>query len=146
METKYYEVPESKGLALTFTITVGLFSGYEEGKTFEPVDVGEAAHGWMRERIGAGLPILTGSFTRAEVFYAYQRESGIECRNEPVLKFSGEVVPLYNSSLKDEVVVEMLNDLAAVLGASTGQTRVYVRYRDWTWILQKEGEKTPREE
>ncbi|MBD3261092.1 MAG: hypothetical protein GF334_05325 [Candidatus Altiarchaeales archaeon] len=97
----------------------------------------------MRKKAENGEPFLTGALSNAYICYAYSTSSGARVQGEPVVKFSGEVVPFYNGRMKDDEVIEVLNDLAAHLGAATEQTRVYVRYRDSTWILQKEGKKTP---
>lgn len=141
----YYQVPGSWGEVREFIITVGLSSGYGKEKIFPPQAVAEAAMEWMRLRIKDGRPFLTGSCMEGTVCYAYPASSGPISQSEPVVLFSGEVVPLYNRNLKHESVIEALNDLAAHLGRATEQTRVYVRYLDHTWILQKKGKETPGE-
>jgi hypothetical protein len=50
---------------------------------------------------------------------------------------------LYSANLSDDEVVGLLNELAAHLGNALGQTRVYVAYRDRTWVLQAEETATP---
>ena len=47
-------------------------------------------------------------------------------------------LPFYNADLTDEEVTGLLNDLGAYLGNALNQYRVYISYRDETWVLQQE--------
>jgi len=146
----YREVPGSAGQVREFVITVGLVSGYEGGEPVSTGKVGDAACEWMIKKARDKKPFLTGVLSPGEVLYSFPitSDSGESWTvgREPVVKFSGEVVPLYNSSLTDGEVIELLNDLAATLGEAAGQVRVYLRYLDKVWILQKKGSKTPQED
>jgi hypothetical protein len=50
----------------------------------------------MRRRVEAGMPALSGMFTRAEVTYAWPRPDGSAgSGREPVAVFTGEAVHAY---------------------------------------------------
>jgi hypothetical protein len=94
------------------------------------------ARSWMRRRVEAGLPALSGMFTRAEVTYAWPRPDGSAgSGREPVAVFTGEAVHAYLGHLPDQDIEAMLNELAVELGAALGQERIYVAFCGETWIL-----------
>ncbi|MGO9392900.1 hypothetical protein [Rhodoblastus sp.] len=75
-------------------------------------------------------------FTRAEVTYAWPRADGtVGSDREPVALFTGEAVHAYLGQLTDNVIGEMLNELAVELGAALGQECIYVAFADRTWNL-----------
>ena len=95
-----------------------------------------AARAWMKRRVEAGQPALSGMFTRAEVTYAWPRTDGtVGSDREPVALFTGEAVHAYLGHLSDETIEAMLNELSIELGAALGQERIYVAFADRTWIL-----------
>lgn len=140
--TGYNRLPADTSLRRPFTITVGLAVGYEDGPTRDPKLATDIHAEWMKGKIAAGDPYLTGIFTEATLSYAWPRPGhggeGVS-RAEPALVFSGDVSVLYQSDLSDGDAMLLLDDLAARLGAALGQTRVYVSYRSTTWVLQAEG-------
>ncbi len=141
-ETKpaYRLVPGSLGPRRDFRITVGLREGWDpEGRVFDISEAVRTAHGWMRRRVEAGKPALSGMFTRAEVTYAWPKPDGsVGSDREPVAIFTGEAVHAYLGHLPDAEIEAMLNELAAELGAALGQERLYVAFCGRTWILSCE--------
>jgi hypothetical protein len=133
----YAIVPGSTGPRRDFRITVGLREGWDpEGRVFDVSEAVRTARAWMRRRVGAGLPALSGMFTRAEVTYAWPRPDGtVGSDREPVAIFTGEAVHAYLGHLPNEDIEGMLNELAVELGAALGQERLYVAFCDRTWIL-----------
>ncbi|WP_034996430.1 hypothetical protein [Beijerinckia mobilis] len=133
----YIIVPGSTGPRRDFRITVGLREGWtEEGRIYDIAEAVHTAHAWMRHRVDAGLPALSGMFTRAEVTYAWPRPDGSTGSDrEPVAVFTGEAVHAYLGHLPDKEIETMLNELATELGAALGQERLYVAFCDRTWIL-----------
>ena len=134
---KYRMVQGSLGPRRDFRITVGLREGWDpEGRVFDVSEAVRTARAWMKRRVEANLPALSGMFARAEVTYAWRNAEGsVASDREPVAIFSGEAVHAYLGDLPDEIVEAMLNELAAELGAALGQERLYVAFRDRTWIL-----------
>ncbi len=133
-----YEIVEgSRGPRREFRITVGLREGWDaEGRVFDVSEAVRTARAWMTRRVAAGVPALSGMFTRGEVTYAWPRPDGSAGSDrEPVAIFSGEAVHAYLGHLPDSDIEYMLNDLAKQLGAALGQERLYVSFRDRTWIL-----------
>jgi hypothetical protein len=130
-------VPDSRGPRRDFRITVGLREGWDpEGRVFDVSEAVRTARAWMKRRVEAGRPALSGMFTRAEVTYAWPREDGgVGSDREPVAIFTGEAVHAYLGHVPDAEIESMLNDLAAELGAALGQERLYVAFCDRTWIL-----------
>src|SRR5437588_319924 len=125
----------SEGPRREFKITWGLRAGYRtSGRIYDLEEAIRAAHRWMRERDARGEPFLSGMFTRGEVVYAGSDEGGHE--REPVAIFAGEVLPLYAADLDDAAVSDLLNELAAEIGAILQQEEVHVAYRDRTWSLK----------
>jgi hypothetical protein len=124
----YSVVPGSLGPRRDFRISVGLREGWDaEGRVFDV---------WMKRRVEAGLPALSGMFTRAEVTYAWPRPDGtVGSDREPVALFTGEAVHAYLGHLSNEAIEAMLNELSIELGAALGQERIYVAFADRTWIL-----------
>ncbi len=133
----YAIVPGSAGPRRDFKITVGLREGWDaEGRVYDVSEAVRTARGWMSRRVGAGLPALSGMFTRGEVTYAWPRSDGSTGSDrEPVAIFTGEAVHAYLGHLPDVDIEAMLNELAIELGAALGQERIYVSFCDRTWIL-----------
>ncbi len=134
-------VPGSAGPRRDFRIAIGLREGWdEEGRVYDVSEAVRIGRAWMRRRVAAGLPALSGMFGRAEVTYAWTRpEGGVGSDREPVALFSGEAVHAYLGHLPDAAIEAMLNELAAELGAALGQERIYVAFANRTWILDAEG-------
>jgi len=137
----YAVVKDSLGPRRDFRITIGLREGWdEEGRVFDVSEAVRTARGWMKRRLEKELPALSGMFTRAEVTYAWPREDGtVGSDREPVALFTGEAVHAYLGHLADAEIEAMLNELAIELGAALGQERIYVAFRDRTWILDAGG-------
>jgi hypothetical protein len=133
-----YEVVEgSLGPRRNFQLTVGLREGWDaEGRVYDVSEAVRTARAWMRRRVEAGLPALSGMFTRGEVTYAWPKSDGSAGSDrEPVAIFTGEAVPAYLGHLADAEIEAMLNELAAELGAALGQERLYVSFHGRAWIL-----------
>jgi hypothetical protein len=140
-EIKSYRlVPGSYGPRRDFRITVGLREGWDpEGRVYDVSEAVRTARRWMKKRVEEGKPALSGMFARAEVTYAWPREDGtVGSDREPVAIFTGEAVHAYLGSLPDADIEAMLNELAVELGTALGQERIYVAFRDSTWILSCE--------
>ena len=133
----YSVVPGSVGPRRDFRISVGLREGWDpDGRVFDVSEAVRTARAWMKRRVEAGQPALSGMFTRAEVTYAWPRPDGtVGSDREPVALFTGEAVHAYLGHLPDEAIVAMLNELSIELGAALGQERIYVAFADRTWIL-----------
>jgi len=138
----YCIVPGSLGPRRAFRITVGLREGWDpEGRVYDVTEAVRTAKAWMRRRVEAGRPALSGMFTRGEVTYAWTRGDGtVGSDREPVAIFSGEAVHAYLGHLPDADIEDMLNELATELGAALGQERLYVSFRDRNWILDSGAE------
>jgi len=133
----YSVVPGSVGPRRDFRISVGLREGWDaEGRVFDVSEAVRTARAWMKRRVEAGQPALSGMFTRAEVTYAWPRPDGtVGSDREPVALFTGEAVHAYLGHLSDEAIEAMLNELSIELGTALGQERIYVAFADRTWIL-----------
>ena len=133
----YVIEPGSQGPRRDFRISVGLREGWDpEGRVFDVSEAVRTARAWMKRRVEAGMPALSGMFTRAEVTYAWPRsDGGVGSDREPVAVFTGEAVHAYLGHLEDTVIEAMLNELASELGAALGQERIYVAFAERTWIL-----------
>jgi hypothetical protein len=138
----YRLVPGSYGPRRDFRITVGLREGWDpEGRVFDVSEAVRTARRWMRRRLDAGKPALSGMAARAEVTYAWRKPDGsVGSDREPVAIFNGEAVHAYLGELPDEEIEAMLNELAVELGQALGQERIYVAFCDRTWILSSETE------
>jgi len=133
----YAVVPGSQGPRRDFRVSVGLREGWDpEGRVFDVSEAVRTARAWMKRRVEAGQPALSGMFARAEVTYAWPRPDGsVGSDREPVALFTGEAVHAYLGHLPDAAIEAMLNELATELGAALGQERIYVAFADRTWIL-----------
>ncbi len=133
----YGVAPGSQGPRRDFRISVGLREGWDaEGRVFDVSEAVRTARAWMKRRVEAGRPALSGMFARAEVTYAWPRDDGtVGSDREPVALFTGEAVHAYLGHLSDAAIEEMLNELATELGAALGQERIYLAFADRTWIL-----------
>ncbi len=134
---EYCLVPESRGPRRDFRIAIGLREGWDaRGRVFDLSQAVRAAREWMTRRVEAGLPALSGMFSRGEVTYAWPRADGAAGSDqEPVAIFTGEAVHAYLGHLPDDDIEAMLNELAMELGASLGQERLYIAFCDRSWIL-----------
>ena len=64
----YIVVDGSDGPRRDFRISVGLREGWDaEGRVFDVSEAVRTARAWMRRRVEAGEPALSGMVTRAEV-------------------------------------------------------------------------------
>ncbi len=137
----YAAVKDSLGPRRDFRITVGLREGWDEdGRVFDVSEAVRTARAWMKRRLENNLPALSGMFTRAEVTYAWPKHDGtVGSDREPVALFTGEAVHAYLGHLPDAAIEAMLNELAMELGEALGQERIYVAFRDRTWILDAGG-------
>ena len=137
----YTLVQGSHGPRRDFRISVGLREGWDaEGRVFDISEAVRTARAWMRRRVEAGQPALSGMFTRAEVTYAWRRDDGSTGSDrEPVALFTGEAVHAYLGHLPNADIEALLNDLAGELGAALGQERIYVAFAERTWILDAGG-------
>jgi hypothetical protein len=133
-------VEGSRGPRRDFRIAVGLREGWDQdGRVFDVSEAVRTARSWMVRRVEAGLPALSGMFTRGEVTYAWRRPDGtVGSDREPVAIFAGEAVHAYLGHLPDAAVESMMNELAAELGAALGQERIYLSFCDRTWIIDAE--------
>jgi hypothetical protein len=133
----YVVVAGSRGSRRDFRISVGLREGWDsEGRVFDISEAVRTARAWMKRRVEAGRPALSGMFTRAEVTYAWPRPDGtVGSDREPVALFTGEAVHAYLGHLPDVEIEAMLNELAIELGVALGQERIYVAFSEQTWIL-----------
>jgi hypothetical protein len=133
----YVVVPGSCGPRRDFRISVGLREGWDaEGRVFDVSEAVRTARAWMKRRVEAGQPALSGMFARAEVTYAWPRPDGtVGSDREPVALFTGEAVHAYLGHVSDAAIETMLNELAVELGVALGQERIYVAFADRTWIL-----------
>ena len=140
-DREYEVVANSRGPRREFKITVGLREGYDpEGRVYDISEATKIALRWMTDRAASGRPFLSGMFTRGEVAYAWPRQDGTAGRDrEPVAIFTGEVIPLYAGGLDDATVEALLNELAGLLGAALLQERIYIAYREATWIVKRKG-------
>jgi len=136
MKYNYKIVKNSKGRKRTYSIVVGLRQGYDDTlPLFDRDVVIKAAEEWMIKREFLNQPYLTGIVSAVgEVLYPHYGKSG----KEPVVIFSGEIPNLYFPKEMDGIIVDMVNELASILGNSTKQQRVYVSYCDENWILETE--------
>ncbi len=141
----YRVVTGSRGPRRDFRITVGLREGWDsEGRVYDVSEAVRRARSWMRRRVEAGKPALSGMFARAEVTYAWpEADGGAGSDREPVAIFTGEAVHAYLGDLPDADIEAMLNELAAELGAALGQERLYVAFCDRTWILSCKADPPP---
>src|SRR5580658_10995296 len=114
----YIVVDGSDGPRRDFRISVGLREGWDaEGRVFDVSEAVRTARAWMRRRVEAGLPALSGMFTRGEVTYAWPKSDGSAGSDrEPVAIFTGKAVHAYLGLLPDADIEVMLNELARELG------------------------------
>jgi len=141
----YKIVQGSRGERRSFAVTVGLAEGYgPTAKTHTLEEVVSLVETYLKNKAASGESYLTGTITTGAVVYAWPEGPGkAGSGHEPNAIYSGEVSSLYNKDLGDDKVAEILNDLASELGSALGQTRIYVVYRDETWVLQREDTATP---
>ena len=108
---------------------------------------------WAEGQAVEGKPYVTGNFLDTTVVYAYAWDTDDGGRaatsgQEASVIFTGELSHLYNQPLLADPAVaeEVVNELAGVLGSTTGQTRVYVCLGEENWVLHQEDKKTPTQE
>jgi hypothetical protein len=150
---RYHRVRATTDVRRPFTITCGLVPGYGGKLPVPTADVRIAVRDWMTGRCERRRPYLTGVLTEGRVAYAWlEGDPTGPCsiagtpvaRHEPCLVFTGDVSVLYNPDLVDAEVTGLLDELADAMGRAARQTRVYVAYRDTTWVREAVGETSPR--
>jgi hypothetical protein len=140
MSTTTYKPADAKtNTRRSFRVTCGLREGYAERAITHTVgEFKEYLKVWMVDRGKGGMSYLTGTVIAGDVVYAWSDGGIYKADEEPAAVFQGEVSVLYNADLTDEEVTGLLNDLGAYLGNALNQYRVYISYRDETWVLQQE--------
>ena len=133
----YKVVAGSRGPRRDFRIAIGLREGWDEdGRVYDVSEAVKTARAWMKRRVEAGMPALSGMFTRGEVTYAWREPDGpARSDREPVAIFTGEAVHAYLGHLSDNEIEAMLNELAVEIGAKLAQERLYISFCERTWIL-----------
>ena len=133
----YAVVAGSRGPRRDFRISVGLREGWDaEGRVFDVSEAVRTARAWMKRRVEAGLPALSGMFTRAEVTYAWPRPDGPSVGPRAGRLFTGEAVHAYLGHLPDAAIEAMLNELATELGVrARSQSASMSAFAEQTWIL-----------
>lgn len=128
---------EAAGERRTFRVTAGLTPGYAHSPLTLPLPADDAVNAimdWQTDCRGDGLPHLNGVVRAGVVVYAGPNGHG----REPVVVFEGEVSVRDQPNLGDSEVVAALNGLAERLAYKLAQQRVYVAYRDESWVLVRE--------
>ena len=126
-----------QGERRSFTITLGLSEGYgDDSVTHHPTTANKVVGNWMEVRSKEGLLTISGFFMAIELHYTYQEDGNARAKQEPGVRFLGEVSIRRLGAVADDKIVEALNDLADSLGAALGQEHVIVTYRDQTWIRE----------
>lgn len=144
----YKLVEGSHGSAPRFAITLGLQEGYQSGVVRDVKEVVQLVGAYLEVRAAKHEPYLTGTVSSGTLVYAWRDDSRDEgvMGTEPQAVFSGNYNPLYNANLDHTEVVAILNDMAGYLGEKLKQTRVYVEFAGDMWVLQREGQFSPREQ
>src|ERR1700729_352438 len=123
----YSVVPGSLGPRRDFRISVGLRGGWDaDGRVFDVSEAVRTARAWMKRRVEAGRPALSGMFTRAEVTYAWPRADGtVGSDREPAALFTGEAVHAY-LGLDDrvEVICVFLGQIAGIGNTDDAPRRI----------------------
>ena len=129
----------------SFQITIGLKEGYGSDVVHSIEDVKTIIKDWMVAKMAGRLPTITGGIVvSGTTLYAWNSSAtGIVANEEYTALFIGEINPLYNADMSDELAIASLRDLAETLGAKLNQTRMYVSYRDEVRIYQNDGQAHP---
>jgi hypothetical protein len=90
----------------------------------------------MTERAARGEPFLTGMITRGRSRLC-RCEGGAAGHREPIVIFTGEVLPQYASDLDDRTVRALLDELAGEMGSALQQEEIHIAYQR-TWTLTAE--------
>jgi hypothetical protein len=130
-----------QGERRTFTITLGLSEGYgDDSVTHHPTTANRVASDWMQARSKEKLLTIGGFFMAIDLHYTYHEDGNARAKQEPGVRFWGEVSIRRLSEASDDQIVEAVNDLADSLGAALGQEHVTVTYRDTAWIRELQAE------
>src|SRR6202021_2102065 len=102
----YSVVADSLGPRRDFRISVGLREGWDaEGRVFDVSEAVRTARAWMKRRVEAGQPALSGMFPPAEAPLSGPRPDGtVGSDREPVAVFTGEAVHAYLGQLPDAAI------------------------------------------
>ncbi|MEZ4103974.1 MAG: hypothetical protein R3B60_01675 [Candidatus Paceibacterota bacterium] len=156
MTKKYSVVPDSKAEALAFVITWGLKEGYGNESVVHTQEEATFYVAKFLKKFAAKIVpgsknfIPSGTLVPGTTVYAWNEGEGRSGGgHEPSVVFMGEVTGPYNTwglddhSITEAELVEILNEFASEVGSALGQTRVYVRLGEVSWILQQEKTATP---
>lgn len=138
----YKVLSSSIGRRKSFSIVCSLKEGYKDGAYVhsreETLDI---TRRWQENRINAGMPALSGTLILGDFVFAWPKTRGeAKGLSEQVVRFEGEISPLYNPHLvtEPEQAKGVINDLAAFLGQALGQERIYVSFDGETWAVERE--------
>ena len=128
-----------------FQIVIGLKEGYGSAVVHSIADVEDVIRDWMVAKMAGRLPTITGGILiPGTTIYAWNSSAtGIVANSEETALFVGEINPLYNAGLSDELAIASLRDLAETIGTELNQTRMYVSYRDEVRIYENDGQAHP---
>jgi len=129
-----------------YSISVGLQEGFDDqGVVHDISDAQRVVLAWIKERIEAGEVFLSGTLGQQTVLYGIGTRECAQTKSEPAAVFSGAVSVRRVPVPSDEEVEDMLDDLAARLGAALGQVRVNIEYCGAAWVIEAEGVTLPQE-
>lgn len=132
----------------SFQITVGLMEGYGTKRSHTAMKVENLVEKWMKTRMEAGMPVLTGFVIspKQKMVYGWKSPAtGVKTNREDVVSLSGIVNPLYSADLSNDAAIELLKDLASFIGERLAQTRMYIEYMDTVIIIQNDNATHPTE-
>ena len=120
-----------------FRVTAGLIEGYStNAKLHRLEEVKEVVKNWWQLCEEENFPKLFGTIDEKTMMYERRKDG--EALEEPVVIFEGEVNPLrITADLGEEQYLMALWQLAELLADALNQTRVYIKFKQRTLVLEQ---------
>ncbi|MFA6995348.1 MAG: hypothetical protein WC249_02970 [Patescibacteria group bacterium] len=121
-----------------FEVTFGLRKGYQaDGGEFSLESATGFIQEWMQGRVNKHLAILTGKVNSINLVYPVRNtEDGSRVTIEPSVSYSGILSPHYDKNRQEEEIIQTLNSLAEFIGKKLEQKRIYLSFKNKSWIIE----------
>ncbi len=137
MDVQYKRIKAQTLQGRRFTIVVGLHEGFdpEAGVTHYQVTAQRALIQWMERRGARQMPYLNGLVTSGGYIDSHGGGAATSVGGEPAIEFTGIISTSYLADMSNQDIEDMLEEMAATLGAVLGQIRVEIAFMDRAWAI-----------
>lgn len=121
-----------------FSITLGLLPGYKSENIESSIDdVLVIYKDWIQKRLTENNYIFPAKVTPCYFVYRFKKDTNIINNSENAVAIQGEIIKEYCPDFEhNETLLNVIKDLASLLGSALEQQRVHIRFMNQKYILE----------